>query len=162
MDISEVSAAGILLEAFIIHRPKLIQIACRVLRCPYLAEDVVQDATLKATTLTGVRCVDSPLSFACQVVRHLAIDRERRRTLECSRAAPEVLAETIEASGADATAHLNLVETMRVIAAALGQLPERARLVFERHRLHDVLQRMIAAEFGVSPTLVNFMIRDAD
>lgn len=162
MDISEGSAAGVLLEAFIIHRPKLVQIARRVLRCPYLAEDVVQDATLKATMLTGHPCVDCPLNFACQVVRNLAIDRERRRTLERSHAAPEALAETIEAPGADAAAHLNLVETMRVIAAAIGQLPERTRLVFERHRLHYVPQKTIAAELGVSPTLINFMVRDAD
>lgn len=162
MDISEVSAAEVLLEAFIIHRPKLVQIARRVLRCPHLAEDVVQDATLKATTLTGSRCVDCPLNYACQVVRNLAIDRERRRVLERRHAAPETLAETIEAPGADAAAHLNLVETMRVVAAALGQLPERTRLVFERHRLHYVPQRTIAAELGVSPTLVNFMVRDAD
>lgn len=162
MDISEVSTAGVLLEAFITHRPKLVQIARRVLRCPYLAEDVVQDATLKATTLTGSRCVDCPLNFACQVVRNLAIDRERRRALERSHAAPESLAETIEAPGADATAHLNLVETMRIVAAALGQLPERTRLVFERHRLHYVPQKTIATELGVSPTLVNFMVRDAD
>lgn len=162
MDISEGAAVGALLEAFIVHRPKLVQIARRVLRCPYLAEDVVQDATLKATTLTGCRCVDCPLSFACQVVRNLAIDRERRRALERSHAAPEALAETIEAPGVDAAGHLNLVETMRVIATAIGQLPERTRLVFERHRLHYVPQKTIAAELGVSPTLVNFMVRDAD
>ena len=162
MHISEGLATKALLEAFIAHRGKLVQIARRVVRCPYLAEDVVQDATLKATMLGQNRCVDCPLNFACQVVRNLAIDRERRRMLERSHAAPENLAESVEAPGADPVAHLELIDTLRVVAGAIGQLPERTRRVFERHRLNHVPQKTIATELGVSPTLVNFMVRDAD
>lgn len=162
MDISEGLATKALLEAFIAHRGKLVQIARRVVRCPYLAEDVVQDATLKATMLGRNRCVDCPLNFACQVVRNLAIDRERRRMLERSHAAPESLAEAVEAPGADPVAHLELIDTLRVVAVAIGQLPDRTRRVFERHRLNHEPQKTIARELGVSPTLVNFMVRDAD
>jgi len=42
----------------------------------------------------------------------------------------------------------------------LATLPERTRLVFEMYRLHGKTQREIAKVFDVSPTLVNFMIRD--
>ena len=47
------------------------------------------------------------------------------------------------------------------IAEALGELPQRTRYAFEMYRLHGVPQKDIAKELGVSPTLVNFMIRDA-
>lgn len=162
MDINTKSTNDTLLEAFILHRAKLVQIARRVLRCPCLAEDVVQDAALKATVMAGPRCIDCPLHFACQIVRNLAIDRERRRALERSHAAPEALAEVIEAPCADPAAQLEMVETLHCLAAAIGELPDRTRRVFERHRLSQVPQKVIAAELGVSPTLVNFMIRDAD
>lgn len=39
--------------------------------------------------------------------------------------------------------------------------PKRTRYAFEMYRLHGVPQKDIAKELGVSPTLVNFMIRDA-
>ena len=47
------------------------------------------------------------------------------------------------------------------IADALTELPQRTRYAFEMYRLHGVPQKDIAKELGVSPTLVNFMIRDA-
>jgi DNA-directed RNA polymerase specialized sigma24 family protein len=47
------------------------------------------------------------------------------------------------------------------VAAALAELPERTRYAFEMHRIQGVSQKEIAIALGVSPTLVNFMIRDA-
>ena len=51
--------------------------------------------------------------------------------------------------------------TLENIADALTELPSRTRYAFEMYRLHGVPQKDIAKELGVSPTLVNFMIRDA-
>ena len=52
--------------------------------------------------------------------------------------------------------------TKRVaLARALAQLPERTRAAFELHRLGGKTQREVAADLGISTTLVNFMIRDA-
>jgi hypothetical protein len=45
--------------------------------------------------------------------------------------------------------------------AALQELPERTRQAFELHRIDGVPQREIASQMQVSPTLVNFMVRDA-
>ncbi|MFC6978486.1 sigma factor-like helix-turn-helix DNA-binding protein [Microbulbifer taiwanensis] len=50
---------------------------------------------------------------------------------------------------------------MNLVARALGELPERTRRVFELYRMGGHTQREIAKMLGVSPTLVNFMIRDA-
>jgi len=51
--------------------------------------------------------------------------------------------------------------TLQRVADALDELPERTRYAFEMHRLHRVTQKEIARELGVSPTLVDFMVRDA-
>ena len=58
------------------------------------------------------------------------------------------------------TSHINF-STLENIADALTELPTRTRYAFEMYRLHGVQQKDIAKELGVSPTLVNFMIRDA-
>ena len=58
------------------------------------------------------------------------------------------------------TSHINF-STLENIADALTELPQRTRYAFEMYRLHGVPQKDIAKELGVSPTLVNFMIRDA-
>jgi RNA polymerase sigma factor (sigma-70 family) len=52
-------------------------------------------------------------------------------------------------------------QQLSIVEQALAQLPERARRVFELYRLEGRTQRDIATMFGISPTLVNFMIRDA-
>ena len=58
------------------------------------------------------------------------------------------------------TSHINF-STLEHIETALNDLPSRTRYAFEMYRLHGVQQKDIAKELGVSPTLVNFMIRDA-
>jgi RNA polymerase sigma-70 factor (ECF subfamily) len=160
-DICPASDESALLHAFVLHRKRLLSVARRILRCPHLAEDVVQDAVVKAARLDRERCIACPLNFACRIVRNLAIDRGRQRTLERGHAAPETLAETVEAPCGDPHARLEAGEALRLVLAALEELPERTRRVFERHRLQDVPQKTIATELGVSPTLVNFMVRDA-
>ena len=52
-------------------------------------------------------------------------------------------------------------QALRIVMAALQELPERTRHAFELHRLEGVSQRDIAERLKVSPTLVNFMVRDA-
>ncbi len=52
-------------------------------------------------------------------------------------------------------------QTLERLSAVLSELPDRTRYVFERHRIYGIPQKEIAKELGVSPTLVNFMIRDA-
>lgn len=51
--------------------------------------------------------------------------------------------------------------TLENIADALTRLAPAHRYAFEMYRLHGMPQKDIAKELGVSPTLVNFMIRDA-
>jgi RNA polymerase sigma-70 factor (ECF subfamily) len=149
-----------LLNTLICNRRRLVAMATRILASEELAEDVVQDVMLKACDLPALR-PDCPQSFACRMVRNLAIDRARRQRWELRHALPPDDLEAVEAPIADPQCALEGIEALRIVLAALDQLPERTRSVFKAHRLDGMPQKTLAARLGVSPTLVNFMIRDA-
>ena len=137
-----------LLQAFVDNRLILVKIAARITGCRSRAEDVVQDAYFRlqsAPTITS--SFKAQLSYLFQIVRNLAIDHYRKQALE------------LKYSGTEEEG-LNF-NTLENIADALTELPQRTRYAFEMYRLHGVPQKDIAKELGVSPTLVNFMIRDA-
>ena len=151
----------LLREQFIAHRRPLRDSALRVLGCRQQAEDVLQDTFLKLGALPPSLEVQQPLAFLSRMVRNLAIDRYRRSALESSvfcgddvEHEPWRTAETPEAI-------LMGRQSLSAVIDALATLPERTRHAFELHRLEEQTQRQIATRLAVSPTLVNFMIRDA-
>lgn len=152
---------AVLLNFVVSHRPQLLSIARKILRCPHLAEDVVQDAAVKASQMRDEANIDSPERFARQMVRNLAIDYARKRSLECRCAAPEADGEAVPSSSTDPCARLEHCEALRAVLAALNELPPRTRQVFERARLEGAPQKSIAADLGVSPSLVTFMVQEA-
>ena len=103
--------------------------------------------------------VQGQLSYLFQIVRNLAIDHYRKQALELKYSGTEEEGLNVVIHGASPeTSHINF-NTLENIADALTELPQRTRYAFEMYRLHGVPQKDIAKELGVSPTLVNFMIR---
>lgn len=159
------AAPGELGRVFVAHRAQLKRAAQQILGDTHSAEDLVHDAYLKALEAERETqaAVLQPLAYAVRMVRHMAIDRCRRASLE------QRLFEVRDDGGAEvpmpATATPEALaidrQQLSLVAQALATLPERARRVFELYRLEGRTQRDIAAMFGISPTMVNFMIRDA-
>ncbi|MGE8065922.1 RNA polymerase factor sigma-70 [Pseudomonas sp. NPDC089569] len=151
-----------LLQTFVDNRPMLVKIAARITGCRSRAEDVVQDAYFRLQSAPAITSsLKAQLSYLFQIVRNLAIDHYRKQAVEQKYAGPEEEGLSVVISGASPeTSHINF-STLENIADALGDLPSRTRYAFEMYRLHGVPQKDIARELGVSPTLVNFMIRDA-
>lgn len=149
-----------LLEVLVSHRGRLLRIAASVLDSPAAAEDVVQDVLLKVCCGRAGRCVECPLSFACRMVRNLAIDHRRRSGLQARRRVDAALAEAVPAPG-DPASRYEACSALNAIRLAVAELPPRTQQAFLAHRLEGEPQRDIARALGVSPTLVNFMIRDA-
>ena len=54
---------------------------------------------------------------------------------------------------------LEQCQALKAALAALETTSERTRRVFLAHRIDGIPQTVLARENGVSPTLVNFMIR---
>lgn len=155
------SCASSLVQAFVDNRLTLIKIATRITGCRSRAEDVVQDAFFRLHQSPAAGTIRGQLSYLYQVVRNLAIDHYRKLAAEKRYYSPEEDGAQVALHGASPEAlHINQA-ALEHIATRLTELPRRTQYAFEMYRLHGVPQKDIARELGVSPTLVNFMIRDA-
>ena len=151
-----------LLAALIENRLILVKTAARITGCRSRAEDVVQDAFFRLQSAPHITSsIKAQLSYVFQIVRNLAIDHYRKQALEQKYSGTEEEGLNVVIHGASPETSLINFTTLETIADALDELPGRTRYAFEMYRLHGVPQKDIARELGVSPTLVNFMIRDA-
>jgi RNA polymerase sigma-70 factor (ECF subfamily) len=151
-----------LLQTLISNRANLIKTAARITGCHSRAEDVLQDAYIRVSSMTcDTLPFNARLNYIFRIVRNLAIDHYRKQSMEQRyfvndeqnlNAAPQV--SNPESINVDR-------QTLGKVDRALAQLPERTRYAFVMYRVHGKPQKDIAVELGVSPTLVNFMIRDA-
>jgi len=151
-----------LLDVFFVQRSRLIGLAAKIIGCRSHAEDIVHEAFMKVDDAAAPEQIRSQASYLTRVVRNLSIDHYRRRQFEerlmChdadSSESPAICGETPEALVSDQ-------QVLERISGALADLPERTRYAFEMCRIHGMKQREIAKILGVSPPLVNAMIRDA-
>lgn len=150
-----------LLRELLDRRAHFVEVARKVVRCTARAEDVVQDAALRLCQRGVTADVLDPGSFLRRMVRNLAIDAVRQSGRECRLAAPCESAETIAAPCDCPLRRLEACQALENAMRALDVVPARTREAFLAHRVDGVPQKVVAARFGVSPTLVNFMIRDA-
>ena len=150
-----------LVDIFVVHRAQLCQVAAKILGSPDRAEDVVQDAYLKIVEVEAVFAVKQPVAYLFRVVRNLAIDHYRRARLESDVFTVAEEGEHVPSPSATPEAIAISRQQLSSLAEALDQLPERTRQAFELYRMSGHTQREIARMLDVSPTLVNFMIRDA-
>lgn len=148
-------------EVFITHRRDLRAIAFTIVGRADLADDVLQDAYIKAVEGACAGEVHNPFGYCRQIVRNKALDYYRSRIVEASIIAPSLDGELPEVAGdVQADAGIDERRLLKHINGILAALPERTRIVFELYRLHGETQREIGKRLGISATLVNFMIRD--
>lgn len=151
-----------LLDVLIEKRAVLLKAAASITGCRSRAEDVLQDAYLRLIAAPlGSLPSKARVSYVFQVIRNLAIDHYRKQELEQKYVCHEEDSLETQASEATPDSIQASVQTFNIIAEALTQLPDRTRYAFEMYRLHGMQQKEIAKQLGVSPTLVNFLIRDA-
>lgn len=162
-DPMSMSLACRLEDVFTQHRAQLKHAAHRILGDAHGAEDLVHDAYLKAleAAVHAQAVVKQPLSYACRVVRNLAIDQYRRGAFESQLFEPEDSGANVAAPAActpEAVAAGR--QELTLVEGALAELPERSQRVFELYRLEGLTQREIGVLLGISATTVNSLIRD--
>lgn len=150
-----------LVDIFVAHRSQLCHLATKILGSRDRAEDVVQDAYLKIIEARAVFVVKQPTAYVFRIVRNLAIDHYRRTALESGVFTVAEEGQNVPSASGTPEALSISRQQLDLVARALDQLPERTRRAFEHYRVGGHTQREIARMLDVSPTLVNFMIRDA-
>lgn len=150
-----------LVDIFVANRNQLCHVATKILGSRDRAEDVVQDAYLKIVDAKAVFVVKQPTAYVFRIVRNLAIDRYRRTALESGVFTVAEAGQNVPATSGTPEALTISRQQLNLVARAIEQLPARTRRVFELYRAGGHTQREIAQMLDVSPTLVNFMIRDA-
>jgi RNA polymerase sigma-70 factor (ECF subfamily) len=146
-----------LLTLFLAHRGALVTYARGILRDHAHAEDVVQEAYLRLTDAAGPRAIEEPQGYLYRIVRNLAVDGRRRARPE----ADETQLSAIAADRPSPEAEALHRDQLRVVNAALAELPERGRIALEMHRLQGCKLREIADHLGISITQTHTLIVDA-
>ena len=150
-----------LLDVLLADRAAFVAVAQRVLRCRARAEDVVQEAALRLWQAHPAPALRSPVGYVRRMVRNLAVDAVRQVGLECRLLAPAEAGKDVASPCACPQERIEACEALRAAMTALEAGPARSRRAILAHRLDGVAQKTIAAQLGVSPALVNIMIRDA-
>lgn len=150
-------------EVFAKHRAQLRRAAHRILGDAHLAEDLVQDAYLRAKEMACAQgSMVHPLSYVHRLVRNLAIDRYRRSAFESELFESEDSGAQVAAPAAHTPEAMAIDrQELALVTRALAELPERLRRVFNLYRLEGRTQREIGAELGLSAATVNTLIREA-
>ena len=150
-----------LVAVFVTHGRQLKRTALRIVGDVHRAEDLVQDAYLKALDCPPCAELARPLSYAHRIVRNLAIDDRRRRQLEGDLFEDD---SDCDAVGAPAVGPERLAmgrQQVERVAQVLAQLPPRLQKAFVLCQLDGRTQREAAAELRVSQATVHALLREA-
>jgi RNA polymerase sigma-70 factor (ECF subfamily) len=149
------------LDLFLAHRSALIDYAQPIVGCRARAEDVVQEAYLRFAAATD-RADDGilqPVGYLYRIVRNLAVDWARHLAQE-DRPPPSVLEQVACAAPSPEQATVDR-DRLRIVIAALAELPPRTRQAFELHRLHGATFPEVARQLGISVGLAHRLVKDA-
>ncbi len=134
-----------------------------------LAEEVVQDAFIRISTIrlddprwtTGPRGEIRDLhAYIFGIVRNLAIDRIRSRSLERQRYAP-VEQLDLQPGGVSPEQAAMERQQLDLIAQALKELPPRTRAAFTMQKVQGLRLREIADILDISVARVDQLVRNA-
>lgn len=140
------------------HRVELVDYATAIVGDRARGEDVVQEAFLRLDAASAGRKLDEPVGYLRRIIRNLAIDWIRRRSVEGRHVADTA---DVEAVAEDRPSQEDVIayrDELRVVMDAMAELPERTRIALEMHRFEGVKLKDIAAHLGISVGLVHALV----
>lgn len=153
-----------MVDIYLAHRAALVNYATPIVGDRTRAEDIVQEAFIKFVPADGAApaAVEQPVAYLYRIVRNLALDLTRRRSLETRRQAePDPLWWMLPATPRTPEQETLHQDDLARVAAALGHLPARARRAVEMHRFGGYTMREIAEHLDISEPSVHRMVRTA-
>ncbi len=146
----------ILITIYLEQRPALLRFLSARLRCPELAEDVLQDLYIKLDSARLTTEIDNPSGFLFRMASNLSLDhirknkRARLRDEAWSDLHNEKAGNDYQADTPDADAALIARERLSALRTRLETLSPKAREAFDRHKFQGQSYKQIAEEMGVS------------
>jgi RNA polymerase sigma factor (sigma-70 family) len=157
MSVHEAAARSALLESFRTSYRDLLRYLMHRTGSADEARDLAHDTWLRLAELAEQGALPTlpndgeARAYLFAMARNLSIDRQRHHGVVLRHADAQSLQER---TSPDATEALMYRQAIAAIEGALGGLPERARQVFVRHRVHGEDQAALAAEYGVSRNMI--------
>ncbi|TAJ86443.1 MAG: sigma-70 family RNA polymerase sigma factor [Reyranella sp.] len=149
---------------FVEHRGSLVNYATKLVGSRAQAEDLVQEAWLRLDAAARESAVHEPLGYLYRIVRNLAVDQSRaagraRGWQRDEKAGLEVvLGLRSTATPENIALHR---DQMRLLRAALDELPARTRIAFGMHRVGGFKLREIADALDISLPMAQKLVTTA-
>jgi RNA polymerase sigma-70 factor (ECF subfamily) len=124
------------------------------LGCPARAADFAHDTFFRVLTRPEVDALERPRAFLARVATRLLIDDARRARLEQAWREAYALVAAEQAQAPSAEAVNEIIDILEQVARLLDGLPDRPRRAFLMFRLDGASQAEIAAELGVTVSMV--------
>lgn len=130
------------------ERARLTALSCRIVGSPAEAADVVQDCFMRWQDCERA-ALASPAAWLTTVVKHLSVDRLRKRAREALALRSAFTDEAVLA-GSPEQALLQQADTADALARLLSILPPGERLALVLHEVLECSHADIAAALGTS------------
>jgi RNA polymerase sigma factor (sigma-70 family) len=147
------TAQSKLLSSFVLHYDGLVKYIHRYFGSYQFADDVVQDVCIHLMENPISTEIEFPLSYLRKASFNRALDKRKYiRVCEEYAATVEPASETHYHDGAAA---LELKQKIEQFKQIIDNLPQKQRLVFLMHQLHEMPHKEIASEMGISANMVS-------
>ncbi|ATD08514.1 MULTISPECIES: RNA polymerase sigma factor [Pseudoalteromonas] len=145
------------------NESKLLVYLSSILRCPYLAEDALQDTYIRLAGMSTSQneAIKNATSFCYQVARNIAIDMLRKFNRENLVDIEASHFEQLTDHQIDVESKFESEQLSGKINDTIGKLSRRHQNILSFYRHGRLKQKEIANLYKISPTLVNFMIKEA-
>lgn len=143
-------------ETYICYRRSLMGALIKIVRDPFVAEDLAQEAYVRAKKAADSGTIEHIEAFLQTTARNLALDflRHRRRRERIEVTASVNLIENVAVNVPSVEDMLIEQRRIQLFDEAIASLPERARQIMILNYLEGWSQPRIAEHLGVSPRTV--------
>ncbi len=125
------------------------------------AEDIGQDAFLRAMAVEDASSIRAPMRYLTRIMRNIFIDRQRQKKREVT---SRKLLEPNEIDLRDSLDPERIIsarQELERVAIAISRLPPRCRQAFVLHRFDNLSYSAIARRMGISSGTVEKHIAEA-
>ena len=141
-----------ILEAYLANEVALKRYLSRFIKSREAADDLAQEAFIRAFAAEGARVIESPKAFLFKVAKNLALNELARLSANATQPLgdfedQEVLEDSSQAAVEDV---VDSRERVRLLARAIAALPPQCAKVFILRKMQGLSQKEIAVRLNIS------------